>query len=595
MSFFSFLSQNFSGPATSQKRNRRKTAYQFNFESLEQRRLLAGITLNTATKDLTIFGDNANDVGRIDLVGGQYRAQLAGVPDQLFATSQVDKVIFIGYNGNDEFTNNTGLEGEFAGHGGNDTLRGGSGYDFIDGGEGNDTITGGDGNDKIVGSTGSDNISGGAGNDEIFGSFTGTNVINGDDGDDVIFGGNAVDNINGGNGIDKIYALDGDDTINSGAGGIPSNDGNDVAAQGDLVLGLNGVDRITGGGGWDVIYGGDDGDIITGGDGQNWIFGQDGNDRISGGANNDVGGVTTIDYLRGGNGDDTIYGNAGIDVIFGEEGNDLLHGGFGDDIINGWRGNDEMIGGGGNDIADINGNPGDYKITGTDSRQVTRDKRANTDGQDTLNFFDTFRFVSGDQPAALNSTLRVVINPIIVANSDGSNRSEFFGDAASELYIKDLIDFTMWEAGVDVLWGTAKNWNNSFANIGTGGTRPTSHLGQVTDSGDAAGIGSSDTRVVDMYFVEVAAGYGDTGENTVNGLAWEGSSGLTLAVGDNLLTSENGREAVARVAAHEIAHNLGLDHISSPSDNLMLPGPTGTALTAAQKAIIRASSLTVPF
>ena len=37
-----------------------------------------------------------------------------------------------------------------------------------------------------------------------------------------------------------------------------------------------------------------------------------------------------------------------------------------------------------------------------------------------------------------------------------------------------------------------------------------------------------------------------------------------MHTGDNLVGFQSGREVVARVAAHEIAHNLGLSHIEDP-------------------------------
>ena len=91
-----------------------------------------------------------------------------------------------------------------------------------------------------------------------------------------------------------------------------------------------------------------------------------------------------------------------------------------------------------------------------------------------------------------------------------------------------------------------------------------------------------------------SAGNGDTGEDVANGLAFIGESGVTIHIGDNLVGFEAGREVVARVTAHELAHNLGLDHVTS-AGNLMKSGANaGERLTQAQINAIQASSLTRP-
>jgi Ca2+-binding RTX toxin-like protein len=188
---------------------------------------------------------------------------------------------------------------------------------------GNDTISGGPGTNFLFGETdqsiresargGKDTINGGANNDQIFGDARfelgdsargGNDILSGNAGDDLIVGdayellGSARagnDSIDGGAGSDTIY---GDaQTI----GGTPT----------------LGNDKIAGGDGNDIIYGdyepsqfiaGLKGgkDTISGGAGDDWIYGGLGKDKITGGAGNDrivvdegSGKDTLSDFVKG--------------------------------------------------------------------------------------------------------------------------------------------------------------------------------------------------------------------------------------------------------------------------------------------------------
>ena len=184
---------------------------------------------------------------------------------------------------------------------------------------------------------------------------------------------------------------------------------------------------------------------------------------------------------------------------------------------------------------------------------------------------------------------------MIAANSDGSNVAEFFGNADQEADIKNRIDEIYAQANVDVEWLAPRRWNNTSVNIGTslGGTRPSSDLARIVQTGDSNGFGDPDSRVVDLYFVERVPAFGETGENTANGLAFVGLSGIAMHTGDRLPGSSSGRAVVARVAAHEIAHNLGLNHVAG-DDNLLSSGSGSTNLTPSQVETIIASRITQP-
>lgn len=532
---------------------------QLGFETLEPRRLLAGIFFDAPSATVTIAGGSANDAGSfLQVDSTTYRAILSTAGQRDFSTSEVDRVIFIGFGGDDTFNNGSDVEGLLLGGSGDDTLRGGSQRDVINGGTGADELFGSGGMDRIVGGSGADRIEGGDGNDQIFGG-DGANLIQGNEGDDFIFGGNDVDRIFGGNGIDSIFGLDGNDILSAGDGGVAGSAG---IAQADFILGLGGDDRIIGGDGLNVLYGGNGNDTIDGGSGENRLHGQNGNDQLTGGSSND--------FIAGNLGHDTLIGNAGNDFIIPGQGNDFVDAGLGQDFV----------------------------VFGFDSSNYTlnaSDTRLNSqhvvDGRDTVDNSETLRFSDGQQATSNSIQYRVFVQPIVVANSDGSNQAEFFGTEVQQAIIEAEIERIFSVAGVDIDFLDANFYNNTAANTGNisaGEIRSRADLRTLQPEGDAARVGSADPLVIDAYFVEVASGFGDVGEGIVNGLALIGAGGTTIHVGDDLLDSGPGLNTIATVTAHEIAHNLGLGHVDSETNLL----GQGTGLTPEQISTIRASQFT---
>ncbi len=393
------------------------------YRPLEKRQLLA-VTFHAGNGDLNIQGTNSSDAASVFMVDSTtLRATLNGVSTD-FTANDVQRVLFFGYAGDDQFQNNTSIATSAFGSDGNDTLTGGSGNDLLSGGNDNDVISGGDGNDTISGNAGDDDLSGGNGNDSIYGGSgndmifagagqdfvsgsggddtieggndadvlsgnNGADTINGDGGNDTIYGGNQNDNLYGDDGDDLIFGLNHNDNVYGGDGddNLRGQSGDDLVegnSGNDQLSGNNGFDTVRGGTGDDTIYGGHHDDNLFGDEGDDLIAGNTGNDHIEGGNDNDTlsgnSGQDTIwagtgnDNLYGGLDADYLYGETGLDRLFGAGGADLLFGGTGSDFLDGGDGNDrlygetdadELFGGDGNDGL-FGGIGGGDQITGNE-------------------------------------------------------------------------------------------------------------------------------------------------------------------------------------------------------------------------------------
>ena len=357
-------------------------------------------------------------------------------------------------------------------------------------------------------------------------------------------------------------------------------------------LGRNGNDQFTNNTNIDSAgFGHAGNDILRGGDGHNWFQGGDGNDQLFGGDRNDLlRGRTGNDTINGGRRHDRLFGDEGNDTIIGESGNDLINGGSGSDELFALNGNDRITGasasdfiqaGEGRDTVQYELAYESYSVFGDESLSVRA--QVGGEGTDIVSQAEFFRFsdVTLSAEEAPTATRRVIVRPIVVSNSNGSNSAEFFGNATQEADIKRRIDGLYAQADIDVAFEDARTFNDTFTNIGNGGVRPQSDLSTIVENGDDQGVGSSNDIVLDIYFVEVVPGFAQVGENTGNGLAFIDASGIAVHVGDNLVGSSGGRDLVARVVAHEIGHNLSLPHVEDPN-NLLAEDGAGVLLTQAQ-------------
>jgi len=221
-----------------------------------------------------------------------------------------------------------------------------------------------------------------------------------------------------------------------------------------------------------------------------------------------------------------------------------------------------------------------------------------------LKFFGALAFVTGMESAsaalvvnpAQAITQLVTVQPIVVSDNGGANTAEFFGNAAQQLSIESLID-TIWaQAGIDVSFLAATSYNNTFANQGNSNPRPTSDLNTIVNDADVAGVTNANPNIINIFFVNVAAGFTTLSENSAAGLAFVGGNGITQYIGSNLLGFLGGREVIASVVAHEIGHNLGLPHITE-AFNLMQAGGSadpGEILNGSQITTALNSNLSTP-
>ncbi len=531
----------------------RQSGFNFQYTQCESRQLLATISLIGG--ELLIGGGSAADVSTVSVAGSTLTATLTGLDTETFPVADVDSIRFVGLGGNDRFTNLTSIDS------------------FAFGQSGNDILIGGDGNDRLVGGTGDDELIGNGGDDEIRGGADGTKEIDGGPGNDKLFGGTGINTIRGGEGNDTVYGGDLLDTVFGG-------DGDDFIYPG------HGENVVRAGNGNDTVISGVDADSIFGDAGNDRLYGGEGDDEIDGGAGND----SVIGRL----GNDTLKGGIGDDYLRGNDGNDVLEGQGGDDRLQGDRGDDSLSGGSnsasGFDRVLLDGIEGRYRIAGSDL--FSRD-RIGDDGTDDLDGMEWIHFIDVAQPAAHAAVSQieesVVVQPIIVSNTNGTNTAEFFGTAEEEKEIKNLINDIWYQARIQVNWLSTNTWNNTFANVGNGGTRPFNDAFTIFDIGAGAGVTSSGSLNINMFFIEIVPGSANLTENTTNGASLDSNNGVTFQVGDALPGFEDGRKAVARVASHEIAHNLGLTHISSATNLMNFPIITGSNISPSQAATLISS------
>jgi predicted extracellular nuclease len=192
----------------------------------------------------------------------------------------------------------------------------------------------------INGTPGNDNPTATTGNDLFNVSQGGNDTVNGNDGDDYIYFGNAFtagDSVDGGAGTDTLallgnYAMtfDSDSLVNIERLALLS--GTAIGGS-HVTYNLTTIDDNVGAGKVLTVLGGglqSDETMVFNGSAET-----DGSFYVAGGAADDI--------LVGGQKDDALVGNGGDDALYGLAGNDWLQGGAGADMLRGGTGRDLFV------------------------------------------------------------------------------------------------------------------------------------------------------------------------------------------------------------------------------------------------------------
>jgi hypothetical protein len=194
---------------------------------------------------------------------------------------------------------------------------------------------------------------------------------------------------------------------------------------------------------------------------------------------------------------------------------------------------------------------------------------------------------------ALPIDREVVVQLIRAQEDNGTGAATVLGNAAQRLSIETTLDQIWAQAGIDItLLPTVTPYNSSFAldANNAGGTRPTGDLSTMFVQASAAGVLNTN-NVINVIFVDLVPGFSLLSEDFSAGLASISGNRIAMFVGDNLLGFQNGLDLIASVFAHEIGHNLGLNHTANGIPNLMSPSGTTEQLSMSQITAARSSGL----
>jgi Ca2+-binding RTX toxin-like protein len=427
-----------------------------------------------------------------------------------------------------------GMNGEndaIYGYAGDDTLIGGPNDDYLDGGTGADYLIGGDGTDSLTADPfdGSPDVfEGGAGLDLLFYSASATAGVTVDLAAGTASGGATV------SGIEAVVGTRHADTLTGNA-------------VGNILNGVDGDDVLDGGGGGggDLLEGGYGRDILRGGAGDDTlrdtdIRGATGPDRLNGGAGSDTADygfvrgsvtvdlatgtlnglavLTSIENVRGTQGNDTLIGSSGNNFLFGGDGTDVLRGGAGNDRLEGGpSGLDSLYGEAGDDVLYENLLLFPFTPPAGPPRLLD-----GGDGIDTVDYGQHMHNVYLDLQTGtgLNGHLQLVS----IENLRGSNFD---------------YDTLVGNAGVNALYG---NGGDDVVRGSGGGDRLDGGAGSDTAKYDEGNVGV----VVDLSTGTASGGnaQGDVLVSIENFIGSQGNDSLTGNAGANTLAGDIGDDVL---------------------------------------------------
>lgn len=187
-------------------------------------------------------------------------------------------------------------------------------------------------------------------------------------------------------------------------------------------------------------------------------------------------------------------------------------------------------------------------------------------------------------------THQVSIRLIETALANGTSPATSFGNPRERADIESHVDAIWAQAGIDVNFlPTIVRYNDTFAYHGNavrGASRPVGDLNLILSGADTKRVLHPDDSVINMFLVDVVPGFSAHGESWAGGLANVGANGIAINIGPNLLSSPSGRQSIATLIAHEIGHNLGLQHLTDETDNLMTTKRSSAQISDEQREAI---------